>query len=123
MIKSKDKARGHQSRLAGAAPIHTSYLSKVLGGSVYLIVDQAIDWRILAPWSRGKVILYNAGKLFPCSPPALKQVLLKQIEIKKNHNDLSKRLKNSKVISEEKQSLYYSLWYYSAFTCYTKPVK
>lgn len=116
MIESNNNIRGYQTRLAKVANIHTSYLSKVLGRSVHLTIDQALlmgeFWHLSQEEKEYLIILVSFSR---AATLTLKNVLQKQIDTyKKNHEDLSKRIKNSKTLSSEKQSLYYSLWYYSA---------
>lgn len=116
IISANSSIRGYQSRLSEAAKVHNSYFSKVLSGAVDLTLDQAIQladfWHFNQEEKEYLICLVNYRR---AGVQTLKNVLQKQIEtLQKNYTELSKRLKQAKVITPEKQLLYYSLWYYCA---------
>ena len=104
--------RGFHARLAEAAGMHPSYLSRILHGSIHLTPDQAAGlcdfWgfnRDEAHYFLGLVNLARAGS------PALKKILKAEIQsLKEKQEDLGERLPAEKM-DLQKENLYYSAWY------------
>ncbi|MCB9072563.1 MAG: TIGR02147 family protein [Bdellovibrionaceae bacterium] len=114
-MKENSSVRGYQSRLAEAAGVHSSFLSRVLTESVHLTPDQAAYlasfWRLTeleADYFLGLVNLARAGS------PVLRKAIERQIiELKQKNEDIAGRLKKTKKITNE-GGMYYSSWHYSA---------
>ncbi|MEN0058979.1 MAG: DUF4423 domain-containing protein [Bdellovibrio sp.] len=115
-LKLNSTIRGYQSRLAEAAGVHNSYLSRVVNGQVHLTPDQAAllcaFWKLNtdeADFFMAQVNLARAGT------KELKAILKRQLdEIRKKHEDLTSRFVDAKMLEASGQGLYYSAWYYSA---------
>ncbi len=115
-IREQSHTRGYQSRLAEAAGVHTSYISRVLKEQVHLTPDQAAllcaFWKYNSDETDYFLTLVHHAR---ASSKELKTVLKRQVmELKKKHDDMTHRYVDAQIIQNSNQELYYSAWYYSA---------
>jgi len=115
-LKQNSTIRGYQSRLAEAAGVHNSYLSRVVNSQVHLTPDQAAllcsFWKFTtdeADFFLALVHFERAGS------KELKAILKRQIdELRKKYDELASRFVDAKTLEASGQGLYYSAWYFSA---------
>lgn len=115
-ISEKKGTWGLMTEIAEACGCQKSHLSRVLQGKIELTMDQAAglsDYfgltNIESEYFLTLVQLARAGT------KSLKQKLQSRLEsIRKDQEDLSKRLTSNSIGVEEKEILYYSSWYWSA---------
>lgn len=115
-LKMNSHIRGYQSRLAEAAGVHNSYISRVMNEQAHLTPDQAAllcsFWRFSTDETDYFVALVNLAR---AGSKELKTIFKRQIEdLKKKHEDLTHRYSDAKSLMDADQGLYYSAWYYSA---------
>lgn len=108
--------RGFITRLSEAAGCQRSYLSNVIRSHIHLVPDQAYGicrYLNLDPDETNYFLLLlekdRAGT------PAYKKHLERKLhELRKERENLARRLDRSPLQSEADQLLYYSAWYYAA---------
>jgi uncharacterized protein (TIGR02147 family) len=108
--------RGYQARIAGAVGVHSSYLTRVLNGSVHLTPDQAANlcdfWNLGSDETDYFTTLVNLAR---AGTSTLRKLLQKQLEeIRIKSEDLSRHFTDAETIQQQGQSLYYTTWYLPA---------
>ena len=115
-LDNDHKGRGARSSLARAIGCQSAYLSSVLRGAGHLTPEQgeAINqyfshsddeseyFLLLLQWQRSGTELLK------------KRLMRRMIEIKQRRFNLKNRLNAKNVLDSEKQSIYFSEWYYAA---------
>jgi len=115
-LRKNAHIRGYQSRLAEAAGVHNSYISRVVNEQVHLTPDQAAllssFWKFTLDETDYFIALVNLAR---AGSKELKAVLKRQIDdLKKKNSDMTHRYANAQMLEASGQGLYYSAWYYSA---------
>ena len=108
--------RGELSRAAEAVNCQKSHLSRVMGTHIHLTSDQAYDlcahWQLKPAETEYFLLLVECARTG--SAKRRKALLAKISELKRNHTDLTSRLKRDSLASTPHENLYYSVWYLSA---------
>jgi uncharacterized protein (TIGR02147 family) len=119
-IKSKVKAEksnwGLWAKLAKAAACQPTYLTQAMGAKANLTADHILGiakyWALSIDDTDFFLLLLEYGR---AGTPALKKYLYEKIrKIKSEREDLAKRLALPKLEIGEKETIYYSTWYWSA---------
>ncbi len=111
-----EQAWGAISKLAEAAGCQRSYLSRVLHSHVHLTADQAIGvaehWQMSDSEKEYFLLLLDLAR---ASRPSLKKFIEKKLtQIRRDHENLSKRLERTPLEMGEKERTYYSAWFWGA---------
>jgi len=114
-LEANKSNRGFHARLAKAAEMHPSYLSRILHGSIHLTPDQAAGLCNFWNFNRDETNYFlNLVHFARAGSPKLKKILDEDLKAtRKKHEDLGSRLPAEKVDLQE-DHLYYSAWYYCA---------
>jgi uncharacterized protein (TIGR02147 family) len=112
--ETAEVSRGYLSRLASAAGIHGSFLSRALTTHVHLTPDQGADlckyWELNGDATAYFLTLLHLAR---AGSPNLRATLHQQLEAqRKRHLELANRFKQAKLMPEEASERYYSAWYY-----------
>ena len=115
-LKENADVFGCKSRLAEAAGCQKSFLSQVLGGPVHLTPDHASGladyWKLSGAEREYFMELVQLGR---AGTKSLREYSRKRIDqLRRDQENLSKRIKQKQEIPEAHASIYYSAWHFSA---------
>lgn len=108
--------RGLLTRLADQAQCQRSHISRVLSGQLHLTMDQAFRvsryLRLADEDSHYFMKLVEYGR---CGDHEYRQSLARELSrLKKDHENLAKRIKDPSLQEQKLQATYYSQWFWSA---------
>lgn len=119
-ILKKKGQKGKMNRLAEAIPIHATQLSKILSGVKDFNLEQAYSvceyFGLTSIETRYFLLLVEKER---AGTHKLKKFFSAEIEkVQKESRQISSRLKEHRSLSDEKKSIFYSSWMYSAISLY-----
>jgi uncharacterized protein (TIGR02147 family) len=115
-LSKREKGWGSLTRAAQAARMQRSYLSRVLRQEVHLTPEQAFrlagHWKLGATESEYFLILVESAR---SGDPEHRRFLGQRLAtLKREHENLSRRVRREGFGLSEKEAAYYSAWFWSA---------
>lgn len=118
MIELNKKIYGYKAQLAEAAGCQRSYISQVLMGTVDLTAEHAVGLVNFWNFSEQEKEYFVTLVLFARAGSAqLKDFIRNKIDhLRRDQEDLSKRIIEKMILPEEQAAVFYSNWQYLAVT-------
>jgi uncharacterized protein (TIGR02147 family) len=115
-VDSENSKWGLWAKLAAAASCQPTYLSQVIKGKAHLTSDHVMGiaqfWELSESETDFFLLLLEVAK---AGTSKLKDFLFTKIQrIRRDREDIAKRLDKPRIEIGDKESLYYSAWYWSA---------
>lgn len=115
LLADKGKERGFQSKLAKAAQVHPSFLSRVFNQSTHLTPDQAAGICEYLSFDRDETAYFiNLVHLARAGTNTLKNLIQNDLQELRGKREELKNLLSAEETETSNFDIYYTAWYFSA---------